>query len=408
MLPITRSRKSPNRIKFILLMILVGLNLRPALSSLAPLLPRIANEDELSVLMLSLLTTLPVLCLGLFAPFAPLFARRLGIERCLALGLIILSAGLALRGLSSATPLFIGTLMAGAAIGILGTLLPALVKRELADSADLMTGVYTMALCLGGALGAGLSIPLANALGSWSLSLMSWAGLALTALIAWWWIMPQPAPDPEFKASNGHARALIRNPLAWQVMLFMGSQSSLAYIVFGWLPTLLVRQGYSESEAGWLMGVSIMTQLISAITAPLLARMSKDQRPAIMLVLTLVGVGMLMLLLGPTALRWPGAILLGLGQGGSFSLALTLIVLRSGNAKIAAELSALVQGGGYTLAAMGPLLVGLMIDANIGIKGITWLLLTILAFAASMALLAGRQHRLETDERGALVTINRR
>ena len=250
MLPITHSRKSPNRLKFILLMILVGLNLRPALSSLAPLLPRIESEGELSVLMLSLLTTLPVLCLGLFAPFAPWLARRLGLERSLALGLIVLSFGLALRGLTNAPILFIGTLLIGAAIGVLGTLLPALVKRELADRADLMTGVYTMALCLGGALGAGLSIPLADALGSWALSMMSWTGLALTALIAWWWVMPQPAPDAEFKASNGHARALLRNPLAWQVMLFMGSQSSLAYIVFGWLPTLLVRQGYNENEAG--------------------------------------------------------------------------------------------------------------------------------------------------------------
>lgn len=408
MLPITHSRKSPNRLKFILLMILVGLNLRPALSSLAPLLPRIESEGELSVLMLSLLTTLPVLCLGLFAPFAPWLARRLGLERSLALGLIVLSFGLALRGLTNAPILFIGTLLIGAAIGVLGTLLPALVKRELADRADLMTGVYTMALCLGGALGAGLSIPLADALGSWALSMMSWTGLALTALIAWWWVMPQPAPDAEFKASNGHARALLRNPLAWQVMLFMGSQSSLAYIVFGWLPTLLVRQGYNENEAGWLMGASIMTQLVSAIAAPWLARMSKDQRPAIMLVLSLTGIGLVMLLLGTPALRWPGAVLLGLGQGGSFSLALTLIVLRSGNAKIAGELSALVQGGGYTLAAMGPLVVGLMIDADIGIKGITCLLLTVLAFAASMALLAGRQYRLELDDTDALVTINLR
>lgn len=408
MLPITHSRKSPSRLKFILLMILVGLNLRPALSSLAPLLPRIESEGELSVLTLSLLTTLPVLCLGLFAPFAPWLARRLGLERSLALGLIILSFGLALRGMTSAPILFIGTLLSGAAIGVLGTLLPALVKRELADSADLMTGVYTMALCLGGALGAGMSIPLADLLGSWSFSLMSWAGLALTALMAWWWIMPQPAPDAEFKASNGHARVLLRNPLAWQAMLFMGSQSSLAYIVFGWLPTLLVKQGYSEGEAGWLMAASIMVQLISAIGAPWLARMSKDQRPAIMLVLSFTGIGLVMLLLGSPALRWPGAVLLGLGQGGSFSLALTLIVLRSGNAKIAAELSALVQGGGYTLAALGPLFVGLMIDANISIQGITWLLLTVLTFAAAMAVLAGRQRLLKTDDKGMLVTINQR
>ena len=408
MLPITHQRKNPSRISFILLMVLVGLNLRPALSSLAPLLPRIESEGELSMLTLSLLTTLPVLCLGLFAPFAPWFARRLGLERSLALALIVLSAGLALRGIPAALLLFIGTLLVGAAIGILGTLLPALVKRELADSADLMTGVYTMALCLGGALGAGLSIPLADALGSWSLSLMSWASLALTALIGWWWVMPQPLPNAENKKSSGYAKALLSNPLAWQVMLLMGSQSSLAYIVFGWLPTLLVRQGYSENEAGWLMGGSIMTQLFSAMAAPWLARLSRDQRPALMVVFCLIGAGLLMLLLGSASMRWPGAILLGLGQGGSFSLALTLIVLRSGNAKIAGELSALAQGGGYTLAAMGPFAVGLMLDAGIGIQGITWLLLIILAFSAAMAVLAGRQHRLEVDKEGRLVTVDLR
>ena len=408
MLPITSQRKKPNRFSFILLMVLVGLNLRPALSSLAPLVPRILNEGELSVLTLSLLTTLPVLCLGLFAPFAPWLARRFGLERSLALALIILSSGLALRGIPTAPLLFLGTLMAGAAIGILGTLLPALVKRELADSADLMTGVYTMALCLGGALGAALSIPLADALGGWSLSLMSWSSLALTSLVGWWWIMPQPAPNAENKSSSGYAKALLRMPLAWQVMLLMGSQSSLAYIVFGWLPTLLVRQGYSESEAGWLMGGSIMTQLVSALAAPWIARLSRDQRPALMLVFLFIAAGLLMLLLGSPSLRWPGAILLGLGQGGSFSLALTLIVLRSGNAKIAGELSALAQGGGYTLAAMGPLVVGLMLDAGIGIKGITWLLLAILAFSASMALLAGRLLRLEVNKNNSLVTVDLR
>ncbi len=408
MLHITRNKKSPSPLVFIFLMVLVGLNLRPALSSLAPLLPRIEDEGVFSVLTLSMLTTLPVLCLGLFAPFAPWLAQRLGMERSLALALVVLSAGLALRGFSNAPLLFTGTILAGAAIGILGTLLPALVKRELADKADLMTGVYTMALCLGGALGAGLSIPLADFFGSWSVSLMSWASLSLTSLAVWLIIMPQPLPDKQVKVSKSRIRSLLNQPLAWQIMLLMGSQSSLAYIVFGWLPTLLVRQGYSESEAGWLMGLSILTQLSSAIAAPWIARMSKDQRPALMLVLAFIGIGLWMLLLGSPALRWPGAIVLGLGQGGSFSLALTLIVLRSGDSKIAGELSALAQGGGYTLAAMGPLIVGLMLDADISIEGIAKLLFVILAFATVMALLAGRKRCIEVNEQGALVTINQR
>jgi CP family cyanate transporter-like MFS transporter len=406
MLPTTQSRQMPNRLKFILLMILVGLNLRPALSSLAPLLPRIESEGELSVLMLSSLTTLPVLCLGLFAPLAPWLAQRLGIERSLALGLIILTVGLTLRGFHGAPILFTGTLLAGAAIGILGTLLPALIKRELADSADLMTGVYTMALCLGGALGAGLSVPLANALGGWSVSLMSWTSLALAALVAWWWIMPQPMPNHQFRLRIGNTRALLGQPLTWQIMLLMGSQSSLAYIVFGWLPTLLVARGYSESDAGWLTGLSVLIQLLSAIAAPWIARRSSDQRPALLLVLSFVGIGLWLLLIGSISLRWPGAIILGLGQGGAFSLALTLIVLRSGDSQIAGELSAIVQGGGYVLAAIGPLLVGVLLHAQIGIPTITWLLLAILAFAVAMALQAGRQHSLEIDNQGALVTIN--
>lgn len=405
MLPITHDRPRPGRISFIVLMVLVGLNLRPALSSLAPLVPRIEREGELSGLMLSSLTTLPVLCLGLFAPLAPWLANRLGIERSLALAMIILAAGLVLRGLAFAPPLFLGTLLAGAAIGIAGTLLPALVKRELAGSADLMTGVYTMALCLGGALGAGLSIPLANALGSWSASLMAWASLALLALMAWWWVMPQPAPDRQPRVSSGHTRALLRQPLAWQIMLFMGSQSSLAYIVFGWLPTLLVRRGYSESEAGWLMSLSVLTQLISAIGAPWFARIHSNQRPALLLVLSLVGAGLWLLLAGPASLRWPGVIMLGLGQGGSFSMALTLIVLRSGDASIAGKLSGLAQGGGYALAAMGPLVVGLMLDADVGTTRITWLLMGVLCFAAVMAWMAGRQQRMEADSAGKLVTV---
>ncbi|ERS83433.1 hypothetical protein Q671_11125 [Halomonas sp. PBN3] len=388
---------------FIGLMVLVGLNLRPALSSLAPLLTRIQQETDLSALAIGALTTLPVLCLGLFAPLAPWLARRLGPERALAAGLALLAAGLALRGVPLVASLFLGTLMVGAAIGVAGTLLPALVKRELPAGADLMTGVYTMALCLGGALGAGLSIPLSEWLGGWPLGLASWAALAVTALVAWVALAPR-RDEATLPGGGGSMGAILGQPLAWQVMLFMGLQSSLAYIVFGWLPTLLVQRGYGEAEAGWMMGASVMVQLPAALAAPWLARLGRDQRPALLVVLTLAASGFWLLLQAPTSLRWLGVVLLGMGQGGSFSLALTLIVLRTGNSRLAGKLSGLAQGGGYTLAAMGPLGVGVMLQLGLGLATITGVLVAICALSASFAMFAGRNRRLEGDADGRVVT----
>ena len=104
------------------------------------------------------------------------------------------------------------------------------------------------------------------------------------------------------------------------------------------------------------------------------------------------------------SLRWLGVILLGLGQGGSFSMALTLIVLRTGNSRLAGKLSGLAQGGGYTLAAMGPLGVGVMLQFGLGLTAITSVLVTICALAAGFALFAGRNRRLEIDDGGQVVT----
>ncbi len=387
------SRRS---VTFILLMVAVGMNLRPALSSVAPLLARLQETAGLSPAAAGVLTTLPVLFLGLSAPLAPVLAQRLGSERALSAALLLLAAGLILRGLPLPGVLFIGSAMAGGAIGISGTLLPALVKRELPESADLLTGLYTMALCLGGALGAGLSVPLTLWLGSWQASLMSWSLLALLALALWHFQMPNTRTRT-LQAPTGLFR-LLSKPLTWQVMLFMGIQSSMAYIVFGWLPTLLLDRGYDEASAGWTMAVSIMCQLVSALGAPWLARMGRDQRPALLLVLLSTATGLWMLLVAPLAWKWPGAILLGLGQGGSFSLALTLLVLRTSNSRLAGQLSGLVQGGGYVIAALGPFGVGLLLQAGVHADYIAWLLIALVGICCGLALLAGRNHRLDDQD----------
>lgn len=140
-------------------LILVALNLRPALSSLSPLLADVSSSLGLSAAQAGLLTTLPVLCLGLFAPMAPILARRFGAERVVFGILLTLAGGIILRSSFGEVGLFAGSLIAGASIGIIGVLLPGIVKRDFAARAGAMTGVYTMALCLGAALAAGATVP---------------------------------------------------------------------------------------------------------------------------------------------------------------------------------------------------------------------------------------------------------
>lgn len=125
-------------------LVLVALNLRPALSSIAPLLNEVSDSLGMSAAEAGLLTTLPVLCLGLFAPLAPILARRFGSERVVLVILLSLAAGMALRSLFGEVGLFSGSLLAGASIGIIGVLLPGIVKRDFPRQAGAMTGVYTM------------------------------------------------------------------------------------------------------------------------------------------------------------------------------------------------------------------------------------------------------------------------
>src|SRR5450830_932895 len=143
-------------------LLLLALNLRPALSSLSPLLSEVSSSLGLSAARAGLLTTLPVLCLGLFAPLAPILARRFGAERVVLGILLTLAAGILLRSAFGEVGLFAGSLIAGASIGIIGVLLPGIVKRDFAKQAGTMTGVYTMALCLGAALAAGATVPLSR------------------------------------------------------------------------------------------------------------------------------------------------------------------------------------------------------------------------------------------------------
>ena len=369
-------------------MVLVALNLRPALSSMAPLLGEVSEYLGLSAAQAGLLTTLPVLCLGLFAPLAPILARRFGTERVVLGILLVLGAGIVLRSYLGETGLFAGSILAGASIGVIGVLLPGIIKRDFAGHAGTMTGVYTMALCLGAALAAGATVPLSHYFDdSWQLGLGFWAVPAVIAAIFW---LPQASKRNGAHNVAYRVRGLLRDPLAWQVTLYMGLQSSLSYIVFGWLPSILIGRGLTPTQAGLVMSGSVIVQLVTALTAPWLATRGKDQRLAIVLVMSMTLAGLFGCLYAPLDGLWGWAIVLGLGQGGTFSLALTLIVLRSRDAHVAANLSGMAQGIGYTVASMGPFAVGLVHELTGGWNAVGWIFAVVGIGAIIAGLGAGR------------------
>ncbi|SPO53494.1 MFS transporter [Pseudomonas sp. JV551A1] len=369
-------------------LVLVALNLRPALSSMAPVLGLVSEGLGLNASQAGLLTTLPVLCLGLFAPLAPVLARRFGSERVILGILATLALGIVVRSSLGATGVFLGSLMAGASIGIIGVLLPGIVKRDFPQHAGTLTGVYTMALCLGAAMAAGATVPLAQHFdGSWALGLGFWAVPALLAMLVW---LPQARQGHGLHKVAYRVRGLWRDPLAWQVTLYMGLQSSLAYIVFGWLPSILIGRGLSPTEAGLVLSGSVIVQLVSSLSAPWLATRGKDQRLAIVLVMLITLAGLFGCLYAPLSGLWGWAVVLGLGQGGTFALALTLIVLRSKDAHVAANLSSMAQGVGYTLASMGPLAVGLVHDLTSGWSAVGWIFAVLGVGAIVFGLGAGR------------------
>ena len=350
-----------------LCLLLIAFNLRPVFGSLSVVLPDIMQDTGLGATGASLLTTLPIVCLAVFAAPAPALARRWGVERTLLGALLLICAGTGLRAWPSLALLFASSVLAGAGIAIGNVLVLGLVKRDFPTRSAMMTGLYTLAICVGASVSTAFTVPLeqqvfggawAPALAFWALPaglvLLVWAPLALSARHA------QP-PAPARTAPSLHGvRRLARDPLAWQVTLFMGSQSAMAYIVMGWLAPILRERGLDSAAAGYVVATAIVSQLATSLVTPSIAARCRDQRAFAVGVALLVSVSLLALILGPLGARWAWAVLLGCGLGSGFALALSLIVVRSSNANVTAQLSAMAQGWGYALAAFGPLLVGLL------------------------------------------------
>jgi CP family cyanate transporter-like MFS transporter len=363
----------------VLCIVLLAANLRPALTGVAPLIGQIRADTGISNGVAGLLTTLPLLAFGLLSPIAPRVARWFGTERVLLASLLVLAAGILLRWAGAVAALFLGTVVLGAAIAVANVLLPSLVKREFPGHAGLMTSVYSTSLGISAAFAAGVSVPLTQLAGiGWRGALAVWAIPALLAGVAWLSQLGRSdhPEDPDARSPPG-VRDLWRSPLAWQVTLFMGLQSLAYYVTLTWLPEILQAEGMGTARAGWMLGLSQAVAIVTMFLAPMFAERRPSQRGVVVVAVGMSGVGVLGLLVAGSTASTLWVVLLGLGQGASFSLALTFFALRAPDSGHAAALSSMAQSVGYLLAAGGPFLFGVLRDATGAWKVPLTLLLTV-------------------------------
>ncbi|MFG2830027.1 CynX/NimT family MFS transporter [Streptomyces sp. NPDC048434] len=347
--------------------VLLALNLRPALVAVSPLVGTLRDDSGMSAAATSLLTTLPLLCFGLLAPVAPRLGRRFGTERSLLGTMALICGGTALRLLDSVVALFAGTLVIGAGIAVANVLLPGLIKRDFPARAGLMTGLYSMSLFGGAALAAGVTVPVQQAAGlNWRSTLACWGALAVLALVCW---LPQirtrtRVPAAAARAAAHPVRGLWRDPLAWQVTGYMGLQSLSYYAAAAWLPTMLTDAGMSAGDAGWMLSFSSLLGITGSFLAPVVV--GRRLRAGVLATVgaLLCAAGFLGVLVAPAAGAYLWMVLLGLGQGAAISLALLFIVQRAPDARHAAQLSSMAQCFGYVLAAAGPAVLGAVHDLS--------------------------------------------
>jgi CP family cyanate transporter-like MFS transporter len=329
----------------------VAINLRCGVTSLGAVLGELTRAWRLSGPQSGMLTALPVCTFAVVGAATPALARRFGPERLVAGAMMLACGGLALRAVAGSVVMFALAsvfALAGAAIG--NVLLPPLVKRYFPARTGAVTAMYSTALAIGLTGGAALTVPAEHALGGdWRTGLGLWAVPALLAVPPWLVLAGAKAGAPDLVQRDveaGPARwkpPVYRAVTARWLAMYFGCQSLNAYVVFGWLPSIL---------AG---AMSIPMSLL----IPGMAARGPGQHGLVVVTTAAYAGGYLGLLCAPAALPWLWAALLGAGNG-ALPLAVTMIGLRSSSPEVTTALSALSQSAGYLLAAVGPLLFGVL------------------------------------------------
>ncbi|MGW5355159.1 CynX/NimT family MFS transporter [Streptomyces sp. NPDC004031] len=389
-------------------LLLAAVNLRPAVTSLGPLMKEVRAGLGMSGAMAGLLTSVPAACFALFGFAAPRLARRHGPGAVVFAGMTAITAGLLLRPFAGSTlPFLAASALALAGIAVANVLMPVIVKRYFPDRVGPVTGLYSMALSLGTALAAALAVPLTDAMGhGWRLGLGVWAGLAVVAVVVWLPLVRDrsaaaaaPRPTVERPAATrpaGEQGRITRSRTAWTMAAFFGLQGTSAYVTMGWMPQIFRDSGISAGQAGLLLALTMVLGVpLSFVLPPLAARM-RSQGPIVLVLAAFQVAGYTGLWIAPAAAPVLWALLLGVANC-AFPLVLTMIGMRARTGAGVVRLSAFAQSTGYLLSIPGPILVGALNQASGGWGLPLAMMLALAVPQAVCGVLAGRNRHIEDE-----------
>lgn len=374
-----------------------SMTLRPMVTSVGPVLPEIRSELHMSATQASYLTVLPVICFALGAFLTPRLLTYVSPNHAVALSLGMMFVGGNLRLVSLTSVLLLGTFIAGmgAAIGnVLGGLVA---RRDFPARVGLVMGLYVGAMSVSSSTAAMISFPISDHFGSWKFALAIWANFAFLVMALWLWTQRGHSDNTPMTSRSSY-RYIMRNKMAWWLVLYFGFQSTNFHSLAGWLPTILRDAGIAPASAGAMVSLMILMGVPAGVIVPPIAAKMSSQRILIAAIVAVSLVGLIGVWKAPTLAPWLWVICLGLGVGSSFPIALTMVITKSDSTTAARDLSSFMQSWGYVISAIGPFALGALRDTT-GSWSVAMLALIIGTFVQFTAgMVVGGPGHLHVDE----------
>ncbi|WP_165856866.1 MFS transporter [Marinobacter sp. JSM 1782161] len=345
-----------SRLLIWLAIFLIGLNLRPIMAAIGPVLDTLKLNVGLTDVGAGFLTTLPVFAMGLVALFGGVLQRWISPWKGVGLAVLVIALASLVRGFGHSNEwLILTAAVGGVGIAVVQALMPAYIKNRLGERAGQGMALFTTGIMAGSAVAAGTAAPFAEWLG-WPFALSVWSALGLIAAVVWRRSTRHLAPSP---APQRFALP-VRSRRAWFLLLFFGIGTSAYTLVLAWLPPFYTQLGHSPAFSGLLLGVLTLIEVGAGLSLSVVLPRFPDRRQLLFTVLALGVAGFLALIVAPNALVWPAIVALGLSIGTMFPLALIVTMEHLDDERAAGALMGFVQGGGYILASLMPLVAGMI------------------------------------------------